>query len=148
MALVKLQSKNAVAQVILLIIILYHWLSLHKFSSSVLFFLNYLSFSCSPLLLSSALLSHGVLFSFVLSLLLLNLCPTLRNFCLLFLTLRSFWKLNLPNLTWPTPPAFYSPFTFSFVLCVPFLNLSCCLYHPLFRSNQHFLLNAATIYLP
>ncbi len=83
--------------------ILYHWLRLHKFPSPALFFLNYMSFSYTPYLLTSAHLleSWSPLF---LSLLLLNFCPTSRNFCLLFLLWPSFW--NDPSLYSPIPLTF------------------------------------------
>ena len=84
--------------------ILYHWLRLHTFPSPARFFLNYLSFSYIPPLLSSALLleSWSPLF---LSLLLLNFCPTLRNFYLLFRTSPSFNKLT-PTFTRRFHPLF------------------------------------------
>ncbi len=94
MALDILQSKNAVAQVILLS---YHSLPLQgyiSFSPILSFFLTIWAFLLPHLsYLQLYLLSHGTLFS-CLSLLLLNFCPTLRNYCLLFRTLAILLNTN------------------------------------------------------
>ncbi len=84
MVLDALQSKNAVAHKLSCsVIILYHWLRLHKLISPALFFYAISAFLIPHLsFLWLFFLSHEVPF-LCLSLLLLNFCPTLRNFCLL-----------------------------------------------------------------
>ncbi len=96
------------------VIILYHWLRSHKFLSPTLFYLNYLIFSSTPPLLTSALfLSHGAPFYFV-YLSCFWISVFLRNFCLLFRTLAFLLKTN-PRLYSSIPPAFQLQFAFSFL---------------------------------